>query len=114
MRTELSSGALALVALMVAGAVEARPPPEDIPPPPRIPYAPGSEELAEPQVTIIERADRTIEEYRVNGRLVLVKVTPEAGPPYYLVDRSGDGLVDERIDDIDEASGVVQWVILRF
>lgn len=99
---------------MVSGSVEARPPPEDIPPPPSIPYAPGSEELAEPQVTIIEREDRTIQEYRVNGRLVLVKITPKGGPPYYLVDRSGDGLVDEQIDNIDEASGLVQWVILRF
>lgn len=114
MRSELPLIALALGGLIMAAAADARPPPADIPPPPRIPYEPGSEELAEPQVTIIERADRTIEEYRVNGQLVMVKITPAKGPPYYLVDRSGDGLVDERIDEFDETSPLVQWVILRF
>jgi hypothetical protein len=110
----LSPAALALGALVAADPLSARPPPEDIPPPPRIPYAPGSEEFAEPQVTIIEREDRTIEEYRVNGRLVMVKITPSDGPPYYLVDRTGDGLIDQRVDDFDDATGIVQWVILRW
>lgn len=106
---------LVLAALAASPAIAAdRPHGEDIPPPPRIPYAPGDEELVEPQVTIIERADRTIEEYRVNGRLVAVKITPSAGPPYYLLDTNGDGLVDQRRDDLDQTSGVVQWIILRF
>jgi hypothetical protein len=36
-----------------------------------------------------------IEEYRINGRLHLVKVTPLRGPTYYLQDRDGDGKPDD-------------------
>ena len=35
-----------------------------------------------------------IEEYRVQGQLQVVKVTPKRGAPYYLVDRNGDGRLD--------------------
>jgi hypothetical protein len=35
-----------------------------------------------------------IEEYRVQGQLHVVKVTPRRGPTYYLVDRNGDGRLD--------------------
>ena len=35
-----------------------------------------------------------IEEYRVQGQLHVVKVTPQRGPTYYLVDRNGDGRLD--------------------
>lgn len=35
-----------------------------------------------------------ITEYRVAGRLQVVKVTPVRGPTYYLMDRDGDGRPD--------------------
>lgn len=35
-----------------------------------------------------------IEEYRVQGQLQVVKVTPRRGKTYYLVDRNGDGRLD--------------------
>lgn len=35
-----------------------------------------------------------IEEYRVQGQLQVVKVTPKRGAPYYLIDRNGDGRLD--------------------
>ena len=35
-----------------------------------------------------------VEEYRVQGQLQVVKVTPKRGAPYYLVDRNGDGRLD--------------------
>ncbi len=35
-----------------------------------------------------------VEEYRVQGQLQVVKVTPLRGKPYYLVDRNGDGRLD--------------------
>jgi uncharacterized protein DUF2782 len=35
-----------------------------------------------------------IDEYRVQGQLHVVKVTPKRGPPYYLIDQNGDGLLD--------------------
>ena len=60
-----------------------------VPPPP-----PGMEAFdaaLEPQVTIVKTERETREEFRQNGRLYMVKVTPAIGPEYYLVDQQGDG-----------------------
>jgi hypothetical protein len=35
-----------------------------------------------------------VEEYRVQGQLQVVKVTPRRGKAYYLIDRNGDGRLD--------------------
>jgi hypothetical protein len=35
-----------------------------------------------------------VDEYRIAGQLHVVKVTPRRGPPYYLVDKNGDGRLD--------------------
>lgn len=35
----------------------------------------------EEQVTIIKRGEDTIEEHRVNGELLMIKVIPRIGPP---------------------------------
>ena len=45
----------------------------------------------EPEVTIRQEGDRTVEEYRVNGFLYAIKVTPKTGAPYYLVAVDEDG-----------------------
>lgn len=37
-----------------------------------------------------------ITEYRLGGQLKMVKVVPFRGVTYYIYDRNGDGLVDER------------------
>ncbi len=60
-----------------------------VPPPP-----PGMESFdaaLEPQVTIIRGEKETREEFRVQGKLYMVKVTPAVGKPYYLVDQKGNG-----------------------
>lgn len=60
-----------------------------VPPPP-----PGMEAFdatLEPQVTIVKTESETREEYRQNGKLYMIKVTPAFGPDYYLVDQQGDG-----------------------
>ena len=49
----------------------------------------GAEEF-EPEVTIVRREGELLEEYRINGRLYKVKVTPEVGPPYYLLYPQGE------------------------
>ena len=36
-----------------------------------------------------------ITEYRVNGRLTMVKVVPARGRAYYIYDRNGDGVVND-------------------
>ncbi|MEF9673053.1 MULTISPECIES: DUF2782 domain-containing protein [Pseudomonas] len=44
---------------------------------------------AEPEVTIHTEGDKTIQEYRVNGFLYAIKVTPKGGKPYFLVRADG-------------------------
>lgn len=89
---------------------------EAIPEPPRLPTQVESGEAMElePQVTIIQREDATIEEYRINGRLYMAKITPVVGPAYFLVDRDGDGQFESRVNDLYEDIPVPQWVLLRW
>jgi hypothetical protein len=71
----------------------AAPPP--IPPiPPKVP----NEEPA-PTVTITEKHGERIEEYKQNGRIYMVKITPAKGPPYYYLDTDGDGQLELREQD---------------
>lgn len=71
----------------------AAPPP--IPPIP--PKVPG--EQLEPTVTITEREGQRIEEYKQNGRVYMVKITPVKGLPYYYLDEDGDGQLELRESD---------------
>jgi phytoene dehydrogenase-like protein len=52
------------------------------------------------------------EEYRIGGRLYMVKVIPKKGPPYYLIDPNGSG-VFVRSDLAPDVSPPM-WVIKRF
>lgn len=45
---------------------------------------------SEPEVTIRQEGDKTIQEYRVNGFLYAIKVTPKGGKPYFLVRADGE------------------------
>lgn len=89
----------------------------DAPPLPESPDLPppvhSGEEL-EPDITIIRRGDKIIQEYRVNGQLYMVKIIPDAGPPYYLVDPDGDGNLDVRQSDMERNLNIPQWVILNW
>jgi hypothetical protein len=80
---------LSAVALNVAA--QSRPPKlEPIPEPP--PPPPGAlNESLEPQVTITKRGEDKVEEFRMNGKLYMLKVTPPHGVSYYLLDNDGDG-----------------------
>ncbi len=75
--------------------------------------APGPEDEEQPQVTITKKGDQTIEEYRVGGRLYMIKITPKHGHPYYLIDDRGDGRF-ARQDSLDSGVRVPQWVIKKF
>ncbi|MNJ71659.1 hypothetical protein D3C77_682290 [compost metagenome] len=44
---------------------------------------------ADPEVTIRTEGDKTIQEYRQNGFLYAIKVTPKVGKPYFLVRADG-------------------------
>ena len=43
----------------------------------------------EPQVTIRTEGDKVIQEYRQNGFLYAIKVTPKGGKPYFLARADG-------------------------
>lgn len=86
----------------------------DAPLPPVLPTPMESGESLEPEVTIIRRDDATIEEYRINGRMYMAKVTPVVGEPYYLVDRNGDGRMEARMSEIYEDFVVPQWVLFSW
>jgi len=104
---------LLLAAALPLAAQEAKPPelqplPEPPPPPPGYELDPA----LEPQVTIIKRGTDTVEEYRIGGKLYMIKITPGTGRPYYLVDR-GDGTF-VRYDNFDSGLRPPMWVILEF
>lgn len=64
-----------------------------VPPPP--PEMEPFDAALEPQVTIVRNDKETREEFRIKGKLYMIKVTPVVGKPYYLVDRQGDGVMVE-------------------
>lgn len=67
---------------------------QDLQPLPAVPPPPGMEAFdaaLEPQVTIVKTEKESREEFRIKGKLYMIKVTPAVGPAYYLVDRQGDG-----------------------
>lgn len=84
------------------------------PEPPDIPQQVQSGEALEPEVTIIQREQETVEEYRINGQLYMIKITPSAGPPYYLIDVKGDGNFERRGNDIVSETYVPQWVLFSW
>ncbi len=83
--------------------------PEPSPPPP----AAGGAASDEPEVTITQEKVQTVEEYRVGGRLYMIKIIPKVGKPYYLVDDRGDGKFS-RQESLDSGVRPPQWVIHRF
>lgn len=99
-----------LIALLLAAAVPAfaqqQPALEPIPEPPPMP---AGSELDEPEVTILKRGEDTVAEYRLHGKLYMVKVTPPHGVPYYLIDKEGNGQMvrDDRAPEL----AVPMWVI---
>lgn len=83
-----------------------QPLPEPPPPPPGMEPDPA----LEPQVTIQRRGNETVEEFRLNGRLYMIRVTPANGRPYYLIDNVGRGDFS-RFDSYDTGTRPPMWVI---
>jgi hypothetical protein len=99
--------------LAIPALADDAPPPPKLEPAPEIAPPPGvSDAEMEPEVTITHRGQEKIEEYRIKGRLYMVKVTPRYGKPYYLVPRADGQLV--RHDDLSPNFVVPMWMIKRF
>lgn len=71
-------------------------------------------EVVEPEVRIINQQGNTVEEFRMQGRLYMVKITPSKGYPYYLVDSDGDGKLETRRSDLDPDIVVPRWTIFSW
>jgi len=68
--------------------------------------------LPEPEVTITTKGKDRHEEYRIAGRLYMIKVIPAKGRPYYLIDKEGRGEFVK--DDLQTGISPPMWVIKRF
>ena len=102
---------LAILLITIALPAAAAERPSNLQPAPDLPPPDFSLDPAlEPQVTIIKRGTDTVEEYRVSGKLYMLKVTPATGASYYLVDEKGDGKMT-RQDSFDSGVRPPMWVI---
>jgi hypothetical protein len=72
-------------------------------------FVPGAD------VRIITEGDRTIEEYSLNGHVYMVKIQHKGYPPYYLIDRDGDGRMDEQVSELmGPAVPPPAWTLFRW
>jgi hypothetical protein len=83
-----------------------------VPPPPPEMQA-FDDNLDQPEVTIRKKESETQAEYRKNGKLYMIKVTPSVGAPYYLIDQNGDGKF-VRTETLNPALTPPMWVIGTF
>ena len=97
---------LALGANAQQRAPQLEPLPEPPPPPPSA--GPG-----EPAVRIPVQKEDKVEEIREGARVVMLKVTPPGGKPYYLVDTTGNGNWMRR-DSLDDGTRPAMWPIHTF
>lgn len=100
---------------LIANAVDEAPPRlENVPDVPEPPKQVKSGENLEPDITIVRKGKKTIQEYRRNGKLYMVKVIPDVGLPYYLRDTDGDGKMDVRTNELDRGADVNMWNVLEW
>ncbi|MDE1167527.1 MAG: DUF2782 domain-containing protein [Pseudomonas sp.] len=67
---------------------------------------------ADPDVTIRQDGDKFIQEYRQNGFLYAIKVTPKHGKPYFLVRADGTDANFIRSDQPDML--IPAWTIFEW
>ncbi len=68
-----------------------------------------------PKAEIKAPTGSKIEEYKVNGRVYMVKVIPpKPFPPYYLEDKGGTGRFTEVPQTDAEHLSVPQWILFRW
>lgn len=73
------------------------------------PGAPSSAD--EPVITIRRQEGSELKEYRVRGQLIAVKVTPQVGKPYWLINRKGEM---QRHDGPSPNLTVPSWLVLEW
>ena len=76
--------------------------------------SPLAQTASQPDVSTREEGGQVIQEYRVQGKLFMQRVTPKHGRPYVLVDNKGDGTFSRLEQTLDQQVRVPQWVLLEF
>lgn len=116
LRAHLYLGAmLTLLCAPIADARDATAP--DVPPPPPMPetWEPAAGDPAlEPEVTIRRAPGRTVTEYRVQGRLYMVRVDTPGAPPYYFLDTDHDGTLEAAPWALGPGFLVPHWTLFRW
>lgn len=82
---------------------------EEVPSPPKVIEG---QPLDEPEVTIRKKGEDTIEEYRINGELYMMKVTPKSGVPYFLHKEDPNGAWVN--NGPNPPLSVPHWILFRF
>lgn len=91
-----------------------QPEPATIPAPPELPKQIVSGENMSPDITITRDAKKDITEYRVNGQLYMVKISPKNAPAYYLIDTDGDGELETQQSDLQKGMNIPQWLLFSW
>lgn len=102
---------LLLASVPVLAADKAPEPPKGSTPVPD--GSPTAKDIDEPSITIRSKGHERIEEYRIKGKLYMIRVSPPSGKPYYLVDQLGRGEFT-RHEGPSAPIAVPQWVIKSF
>jgi hypothetical protein len=92
-------------------AEDAAPVTQEAPLPEKIPSPPSEESAPTVSIRQVDNGD-TVEEYRQNGRLTMVKVTPPRGAPYMLLDSNGDGRLDRK--DAEGPVAPIYWTLYEW
>ena len=100
--------AAALPALAQTAPPRLEPLPVAPPPPPGM-----TDDVTQPRVNIPVQKEDKVEPMYEGGRIVMIKVTPPGGEPYYLVDTTGNGNWMRR-DPLDGGVRVPMWTIRTF
>ena len=108
---EKFSLALMLVSLPALAADKAPAPPKGSTPVPD--GAPTAKDIEEPSITIRNKGPERIEEYRLRGKLYMIRITPPKGPTYYLIDQMGRGEFT-RLEGPAAPTAVPHWVLTTF
>ncbi len=99
--------------LMVMAADKAPPQLEPLPEAPPPPAGVDLDAVDEPQITIVKKGGETVEEYRINSELYMMKITPAHGVPYYLWKEDQEGGWS-RLDGPSPPISIPKWVLFRF
>ena len=107
-------GVLSFLLSIAAAGARAQQRPPNLEPLPEAPPPPLVGAVAdEPRVRIAPQEGDRVEEMRDGGRVVMLKVTPPGGVPYYLLDLTGNGNWTRR-DALDPGIRVPMWTIKTF